>query len=68
MYRHVVVNGGEIDEVVEKYEGYRDEHEFHHDIRPPFRGKLLYIETCLCCDPFDPKVEPTILVVNVHWA
>jgi hypothetical protein len=68
LYRHEIVNGGEIDEVVENNEEYRKEHEYHHDIRPPFRGKTLYVETCLCYDPFDPKVEPTILVVNVKWA
>jgi hypothetical protein len=68
LYQHVIVNGGEVDEVVEKYEEYRNEHEFHHDIRPPFRGKTLYVETLLCYDSFDPKVDPTILVVNVKWA
>jgi hypothetical protein len=68
LHRHVIVNGGEIDEVVESYEEYREEHEFHHDIRPPFRGKRLYVETCLIYDPFDPKDDPTILVVNVKWA
>jgi hypothetical protein len=68
LYRYVILGGGEIDEVVEKNADYRKEHEFHHDIRPPFRGKMLYVETRLCYDQFDPKVDPTILVVNVKWA
>lgn len=68
LYRYVILKGGEIDEVVENNKDYRKEHEFHHDIRPPFRGKTLYVETRLCYDPFDPKVDTTILVVNVKWA
>ena len=67
MYKYET-GGGEIDEVVENNEDYRKEHEFHHDLRPPFRGKTLYVETRLCYDKFDPNSDPTILVVNVKWA
>jgi hypothetical protein len=66
--RYVILDGGEVDEVPEKLEEYRKEYEFHHDIRPPFRGKALYVETRLSYDRFDLKADPTVLVVNVKWA
>ena len=59
MYDYVV-DGGEIDQVKENYEGYRDTHPFHYDFRIPIAGRLIYIETV-----FDEtKMGPTITVVN----
>jgi hypothetical protein len=68
LHDYVFVHGETIDEVVESREEWKDKWDFHHDFRPFFRGRKLYFETRLCYDPFDPKVEPTILVANVHWA
>lgn len=67
MYKHVR-DGGEIDEVPEALEEYRRNFEFHHDFRIPFRNKVLYVETRLRYNPFDPRNDPAIWVVNVHWA
>jgi len=63
MYAHLV-SGGEIDQVKEKYEGYRDIHPYHYDFRIPIVGRLIYIETV-----FDEtKMGPTITVVNIKDA
>ena len=60
MYDHVV-NGGEIDQVKENYEGYRDTHPFHYDFRIPIAGRHIYVETV-----FDEtKMGPTITVVSI---
>jgi hypothetical protein len=63
MHEHVQ-NGGEIDEVKENYEGYRDTHPFHYDFRISFAGRLLYVETIFD----DTKMGPTITVVNIKDA
>lgn len=66
MYEHVVVGGGEIDEVREDREGWKELHEFHHDLRFPIHGIRVYIETRLIYrPPFEPD-EPVIEVVSVH--
>ena len=63
MYDHVV-NGGEIDQVKENYEGYRDTHPYHYDFRIPIDGRLIYVETV-----FDEtKMGPTITIVNIKDA
>ena len=68
LYDYIFKHGGYIDEVVESREEWKKQWEFHHDMRIAFRGKTLYFETRLCWNPFDPKVDPTIIVANVHWA
>ena len=61
-----VATGGEVDEVRENREGWKDLHEFHHDLRFTIKGIAVYIETRLIYrPPFKPD-EPQILVVNVH--
>jgi len=63
MYEHVV-DGGEIDQVVETREDYRNLYPHHYDFRIPIAGRLIYIETRLD----DTKMGPTVYVVNVHDA
>ena len=59
-----VVSGGEIDQVKQNYEGYRDSHPYHYDFRIPIAGRLIYIETV-----FDDTARgPTITVVNIKDA
>lgn len=65
MYEYVAA-GGEIDEVREHREGWKDEHEFHYDLRLSIHDKQVYIETRLHFRlPFVPD-EPWIEVVNIH--
>ena len=68
LYEYFVDKGGHIDEVAETREEWKDKWDYHHDLRPLFRGKLLYVETRLCYNPFEFDKEPTIFVANVHWA
>lgn len=63
MWEHVA-NGGEIDQVVETREGYRDRHQYHYDFRISVVGRVLYIETRLV----ETKMGPIIYVVNIHDA
>ncbi len=63
MYDHVV-NGGEIDQAKEPYEGYRDTHPYHYDFRIPIARRFIYVETV-----FDEmKMGATITVVNIKDA
>jgi hypothetical protein len=61
MWQHVA-GGGEIDQVAETREDYRNRYPYHYDFRLPIAGRLIYIETC--CD--DTMMGPTIYVVNIH--
>ncbi len=63
MWEHVS-NGGEIDQVAETRERYRERHQYHYDFRIPVVGRLIYIETRLV----ESKMGPTIYVVNIHDA
>jgi hypothetical protein len=69
LYEHVLANGCTcVDEQVETRERWRDLHPFHHDIRMPVAGRLIYFETRLIYrDPYDPD-DPLIQVVNAHDA
>jgi len=63
MYEHVV-QGGEIDQVKENYEGYRESHPYHYDFRIIVGDRHLYIETI-----FDEmKMGPTVTIVNLKDA
>ena len=63
MYEHVLA-GGEIDQVQETREEYRDSDPFHYDFRLPIGGRLIYIETVLRTS----RMGPTVLVVSIHDA
>jgi len=65
MFEHVA-SGGEIDEIVESRAEWRDLHEFHHDLRIPIQGKLVYVETRLNFRPPFVADESPIIVVNIH--
>jgi hypothetical protein len=69
LYEYVDANGPScVDEQVETRERWRDLHQFHHDIRVPIAGRVIYFETRLIYrDPDDPD-DPSILVVNAHEA
>ena len=61
MHEHVEA-GGEIDQVRERRERYRDQCEFHFDFRLKFNGRRVYIETTLD----NTSTGPTITIVNMH--
>ncbi len=61
-----VESGGAIDEVPECRPEWRDDFEFHYDLRFNIEGQRVYVETRLRYrPPFQPD-EPSILVVNIH--
>jgi hypothetical protein len=65
MYEYVAA-GGEVDEQAETRENWRDQHEFHHDLRLSINNRLVYIETRLNYRvPVAPD-DSWILVVNIH--
>jgi hypothetical protein len=67
LHEHVAA-GGEIDEVKETRELWRDLYPFHYDLRVVVSGRRIYFETCLDYkDPNDPD-DPVIRVVNAHDA
>lgn len=61
MHEHVEA-GGEIDQVKERRERYRDLYDFHFDIRLKIDGRRVYIETTLD----NTSTGPTITIVNMH--
>jgi hypothetical protein len=68
LFNHVVGNGGEIDQVVEQRENWREEWSHHYDLRPEINGIKFYIETRLSySDPSDPD-DPVIYLVNIKPA
>lgn len=68
LYLHVVVDGGEIDQVVERRHTWRDKWSHHYDLRPVISGVKMYVETRLdYSKPSDPD-DPVIYIVNVKPA
>ena len=65
LFEHVA-GGGQIDEIVESRPEWCDLHEFHHDLRIPIQGKLVYVETRLIFRPPFVSDESSIIVVNIH--
>jgi hypothetical protein len=63
MYEHVL-NGGEIDQVRETREGYRDNYEHHYDFRIRVGTRFVYIETTLD----RTRMGPTVNIVSIHDA
>jgi hypothetical protein len=67
LHDHVAA-GGEIDEVKETREHWRDLYAYHYDLRVVIEGRRVYFETRLeYRDPDDPD-DPVIRVVNAHDA
>jgi hypothetical protein len=68
LFDFVVTNGGEVDQVAETRENWRDKWDHHYDLRPVIGGIKFYVETRLDYkDPTDPD-DPLILIVNIHPA
>ncbi len=63
LYEHVLA-GGEIDQVKETREEYRNTDSFHYDFRLHIDSRLIYVETVLRTS----RMGPTILVVSIHDA
>jgi len=68
LYEFVLEEGGEIDQVVERRENWRDEWSHHYDLRPMIDGVRIYVETRLSySDPSDPD-DPVIYLANIKPA
>jgi len=63
-----VAAGGTIDEQVETREHWRELYEFHHDLRLPIGGRVIYFETRLIYRHPDDPDDPVLYVVNIHDA
>ncbi len=68
LWRFVVDEGGEIDQVKEKREPWRDLWEWHFDLRPTIEGLKIYVETRLDPESFGSDREPVIRVVQIKPA
>jgi hypothetical protein len=68
LHAHVFLEGGEIDQVRETRERWRDQWEYHYDLRPVVNGVRLYVETRLVPDSLASRDEPMIYIVNIHPA
>ena len=63
-----VDSGGEIDQVVELRENWRDKWLHHYDLRPLIDGVKIYVETRLIyTKPSDPD-DPVIFLANIKPA
>lgn len=61
MHEHIE-SGGEVDQVVERREPWRDRYGYHYDFRFSISGRKIYIETVLDVT----STGPTVTVVNMH--
>jgi predicted lipid-binding transport protein (Tim44 family) len=68
LYQFVCNKNGEIDQVKENRQEWRELWEWHYDLRPTIKGVKLYVETRLYPDSFASRDEPRILVVRVKLA
>lgn len=68
LYRFVCEENGEIDWVKEEREPWRNEWEWHYDLRPTINGVKLYVETRLYPESFGSRHDPIIQVVQIKPA
>src|SRR5690242_2423324 len=68
LFRFVCEQDGEIDQVKELREPWRESWEWHYDLRPTIHGVKLYVETKLHPESLVSDREPTILVVQIKPA
>lgn len=68
LYRFVCEANGEIDQVKEEREPWREHWEWHFDLRPTIHGIKLYVETRLFPESFSSRDEPIIHVVQIKPA
>jgi hypothetical protein len=68
LYRFVCEEDGEIDQVKEEREPWRDHWEWHYDLRLIINGVKMYVETRLYPESFSSRHEPIIQVVQIKPA
>jgi hypothetical protein len=68
LHRFVVEEDGEIDQVKEDREGWREHWEYHYDLRPTIHGVKLYVETLLHPESFSSRDDPVIYIVRIKPA
>ena len=68
LYRYVCKENGEIDQVKEEREPWRNQWEWHYDLRPTINGVKVYVETRLFPESFSSRKEPIIYVVQIKPA
>jgi len=68
LYRFVCEANGEIDQVKEEREPWRNHWEWHYDLRPTINGIMLYVETRLYPESFSSRHDPMIQVVQIKPA
>ncbi len=68
LYRYVSAENGEIDQVKEEREPWRNHWEWHYDLRPMIDGIKVYVETRLDPESFSSDKEPIIRIVQIKSA
>ena len=68
LFRFVVLDENEIDQVVERRENWRDVWSHHYDLRPTIDGVQYYIETRLAYRKPEDADDPVIYLVNIKPA
>ncbi len=68
LYQYVCLENGEIDQVKEEREPWRNNWEWHYDLRPTINGLKIYVETRLSPESFSNREDPKILVVQIKPA
>jgi hypothetical protein len=68
LYLHVCEKNGEVDQVKEEREPWREHWEWHYDVRLTINGRNIYVETRLYPESFSHRMEPTIRVVQIKLA
>jgi hypothetical protein len=68
LFTFVCNEDGEIDRVKEEREPWREQWEYHYDLRPTINGVKLYVETVLHPESFSSRDDPVIYVVQIKPA
>src|SRR5258708_36386874 len=68
LWRFVCRDNEEIDQVKEERHPWREEWEWHYDLRPTINGVKIYVETRLWPDSFASRQEPIIYIVQIKPA
>jgi hypothetical protein len=68
LFRYVCEGNGEVDQVREQREPWRDFWEWHYDLRPTINGVKLYVETRLDPESFCSDKDPSVIIVQVKPA
>jgi hypothetical protein len=68
LYRFICEEDGEIDQVKEAREPWRNHWEWHYDLRLTINSVKLYVETRLYPESFSSRLDPMIQVVQIKPA